>query len=125
MTDLALAPWQYPSISRLDGRFVTVERLDPARDSEELYNLSHNPPEYQGVFTYMGYGPFPSQAAMLAWLTQVAEGSDPLYFSVLDKGRRQRVGMAALLNIVPAHGRAKSAASGTARWCRKPKSILR
>jgi RimJ/RimL family protein N-acetyltransferase len=105
MTDTALGTWQYPDIARLDGRFVTVERLDPTRDAADLYNVSHNPPEYQSVFTFMSYGPFSSQTAMLDWLKRIAEGRDPLYFSVLDKGRQQRVGMAALLNIVPAHGR--------------------
>jgi len=105
MTDITLGLWQYPDISRLDGRFVTVERLDPARDAADLYGVSHNPPEYQSVFTFMSYGPFSSQAAMLDWLNRSAGSSDPLYFSVLDKSRQQRVGMAALLNIVPAHGR--------------------
>jgi RimJ/RimL family protein N-acetyltransferase len=103
--DNPLRAWRYPDVARLDGRFVTVERLDPARDAADLYQVSHEPPEYQSVFTFMSYGPFQSQSGMLAWLTRVAEGSDPLYFSVLDKARQQRVGMAALLNIVPAHGR--------------------
>ena len=97
--------WRYPDISRLDGRFVTVERLDPARDAADLFNLSHNPPEYQRVFTFMSFGPFPSQTAMLDWLTSSAGSTDPLYFTVLDKAHQQRVGMAALLNIVPDHGR--------------------
>jgi len=105
MADTSLGPWQYPEISHLDGRFVTVERLDPARDVADLYSVSHDPPEYQSLFTYLPYGPFPSSDAMLDWLTHIVEDPDSRYFSVLDRSRQQRVGMVALLNIVPAHGR--------------------
>jgi RimJ/RimL family protein N-acetyltransferase len=42
---------------------------------------------------------------MLDWLTGIAENKDERYFSVLDKARQQRVGMTALLAIVPDHGR--------------------
>ena len=97
--------WQYPDISCLEGRFVTVERLDPARDIADLYRVSHDPPEYQSVFTYMPYGPFPTSGAMLDWLTDIVKGQDSRYFSVLDRSCQQRVCMVGLLNIVPAHGR--------------------
>ena len=105
MAEPCVGPWQYPDISRLDGRFVTVERLDPARDVEDLYRVSHDPPEYQRLFTYLPYGPFPSSDAMLDWLTHIADERDSRYFSVTDKSRQQLVGMVGLLNIVPAHGR--------------------
>lgn len=105
MTDTPSDTWQYPDISSLDGRFVTVERLDPARDVADLYRVSHDPPEHQRLFTYLPYGPFPSSDAMLEWLTQIAKEQDSRYFSVSDKSRQQRVGMFALLAIVPAHGR--------------------
>ena len=105
MPDTLSEAWRYPDIARLEGSFVIVERLEPGRDVDDLYNLSHNPPEYQSVFRFLGYGPFASRAAMLAWLTRIAGDRDPLYFSVLDRSRQRRVGMAALLNIVHAHGR--------------------
>ena len=107
MPDIFMGPWQYPDISSLEGRFVTVERLNPDRDIEELYTFSHIPAEYQSLFTYMSFGPFQSKSAMLAWLNQVAQSKDPLYFSVLDKTYNLRVGMVSLLNIVPTHGRAE------------------
>lgn len=80
MEDTSLGPWQYPDISRLDGRFVTVERLDPRRDAADLYRVSHNPPEYQGLFTFLPYGPFPSSDAMLDWLSQIVEEQDFVLF---------------------------------------------
>jgi RimJ/RimL family protein N-acetyltransferase len=107
MPETFMGPWQYPDISRLEGRYVTVERLNPERDLEDLYSVSHIPAEHQSLFTYMSFGPFQSKFAMLDWLNQVAGSKDPLYFSVLDKPRDLRVGMFSLLNIFTAHGRAE------------------
>jgi hypothetical protein len=78
MPDTFMSPWQYPDISRLEGRFVTVERLNPTRDIEDLYSVSHIPAEYQSLYTHMTFGPFQSKFAMLAWLNQVAGSRDPL-----------------------------------------------
>ncbi len=100
-----LGPWQLPEIDCLQGRIVTVDRLDPQRDCADLYNLSHSPAEAQRLFEYMSFGPFSSQAEMEAWLQKVAQSKDPIYYSVLDNQRNQRVGMISLLNITPAHGR--------------------
>lgn len=107
MSELFLGPWQVPEITRLAGRYVTVERLDPQRDCADLYRVSHTPPEAQDLFRFMSFGPFDSQPAMLSWLEGIAPGRDPLYFSVLDHSAGQRVGMISLLNIFPAHGRAE------------------
>ena len=107
MTDIFPGPWQFPEIDRLEGRLVTVERLDPARDAAALFDVSHHPPEYQSLFTFLPYGPFPSPEAMRAWLTQAVDSPDSRYFCVVDKTRQSPVGMTALLAIVPAHGRAE------------------
>ncbi len=100
-----LGPWAYPDISRLDGNLVTIERLNPERDIDDLYHVSHSLPEYQNLFTFMSFGPFQSKSAMHLWLNQIVDSKDPLFFSVFDKSRQMRVGMVSLLNIVPAQGR--------------------
>ncbi len=100
-----LDPWAYPDISQLDGNLVTIERLNPERDIDDLYRVSHHPPEYQNLFTFMSFGPFQSKSAMHLWLNQIVDSKDPLFFSVFDKSRQMRVGMVSLLNIVPAQGR--------------------
>lgn len=105
MTDTFLGPWTYPDIACLDGNVVTIKRINPDRDIEQLYNVSHNPVEYQSLFTFMSFGPFASKAAMLSWLTPLVESKDPLYYSVFDKSRNLCIGMISLLNIVPAQGR--------------------
>jgi RimJ/RimL family protein N-acetyltransferase len=105
MMDTFWGPWQYPDIARLDGQWVIVERINPDRDIENLYRVSHSPPEYQNLFTFMPFGPFQSKSAMFSWLTQIADSRDPLYYSVFDKSHNLRVGMVSLLNIAPAHGR--------------------
>lgn len=105
MGDTLFGPWDYPDIHQLEGDYVVVRRINPKRDIDDLYSISHDPSEYQGLFTYMSFGPFPSKSAMLAWLAEIAESKDPLYFSVFDKSRNIHVGMVSLLNIVPAQGR--------------------
>jgi len=105
MSDALWGPWEYPDISQLDGRFVTIEQINPDRDIENLFSVSHSPPEYQSLFTFMTFGPFQSKAAMFSWLDQIADSKDPIYYSVFDKSHNLRVGMVSLLNIVPAHGR--------------------
>jgi RimJ/RimL family protein N-acetyltransferase len=105
MLEPFLGPWLYPDITRLVGRFVTVERLDPQRDCADLFRISHTPPEAQKLFRFMSFGPFDSLSAMQTWLDGIASGRDPLYFSVLEHSSGQRVGMISLLNIFPAHGR--------------------
>ncbi len=105
MSDAIFGPWVFPDIHQLEGDHVTVQRINPERDIDDLYSVSHNPPERQSLFTFMSFGPFPSKPAMLAWLTEIAESKDPLYYSVFDKSRKAHVGMASLLNIVPAQGR--------------------
>lgn len=105
MSDAFFGPWDFPDIHQLEGDYVAIRRVNPERDIDDLYSVSHNPSEYQSLFTFMSFGPFPSKSAMLAWLTEIAKSRDPLYYSVFDKSRNIHVGMVSLLNIVPAQGR--------------------
>jgi RimJ/RimL family protein N-acetyltransferase len=50
----------------------------------------------------MPYGPFPDEAAFLAWAEVAERSDDPLFFAVVDRGRP--VGVAAYLRITPAAG---------------------
>ncbi len=105
MTDAFMGPWNFPDIHQLEGKYVSIQRINPERDIDDLFSVSHTPAEYQNLFTYMSFGPFAENSAMLAWLNELTKSKDPLYYSVFDKSHNKYIGMASLLNIVPAQGR--------------------
>jgi RimJ/RimL family protein N-acetyltransferase len=107
MTDTITRTWQHPDIQHLEGRYVRIDRLDPDRDIDDLYALSHEPPEYQELFKYLFTSPFESKAAMHQWLKDTAGGADPMPYSVWSKEHNRRVGMISVMNIAPAHARAE------------------
>lgn len=93
------APLPRPGRVTLTGRLVTVEPLSAGRHGPALHAaFGADPP----LWTYMPYGPFPDEAAFLAWAEVAERSDDPLFFAVVDRGRP--VGVAAYLRITPAAG---------------------
>ncbi len=90
-----------PQKREYQGQFVTLSPVDAKSDAHELYDCSHQTEEKESLWTYMGYGPFPDEYAMGEWLLENAESSDPLFFTVHQKGPDRRVGMVSFLNLVP------------------------
>jgi RimJ/RimL family protein N-acetyltransferase len=99
--------WSRPEPLELRGAHVTVARLDPERDIDALYAVSHGSEAFERLWTYMWQGPFSDKAAMRAWLTSIQESRDPLFYSVYCHAQQRRVGMYSFLNIVPEMGRAE------------------
>lgn len=100
----------------LQGHRVRVEPLDTARHGETLLtNLMlpgagpANGPEAR--WTYSGGVPFYSDGVPFGdpvryrdWLTARATSRDPFFHAIVDTASDQAIGLAAYLNIVPAHG---------------------
>jgi RimJ/RimL family protein N-acetyltransferase len=99
--------WEVPGRITRQGQYVSLAPLDPERDIDDLYELSHEPPSYQAVWTYLWNGPFASKAEMLTWLGTVAASDDPLFFTVTSHAHDRKVGMIAIMNIVASMGRAE------------------
>jgi RimJ/RimL family protein N-acetyltransferase len=100
--------WRSPELVQLDGQFVTLKPLLPARDVEALYAASHGTPEKEAVWRYLFYGPFENASVMKDWLEQnLAGGSDPLTWTVFENSVNMPVGVVSLLAITPNHGRAE------------------
>jgi RimJ/RimL family protein N-acetyltransferase len=99
--------WARPDRAELQGKHVTVARLEPDADIDDLYAVSHGSEEFERLWTYMGYGPFADKSAMHAWLGSIRESQDPLFYSVTSHALGRKVGMVSILNIVPAMGRAE------------------
>ena len=101
---LAPLPRPKPARSTLQGHWVTVEPLNPARDAADLYPLLHGDPDRERVWRYLPYGPFATFDAFAQWLEQIAPADDPLFFAVRPSSSDRTEGMAALMEVHPEHG---------------------
>ncbi|MBC3776974.1 GNAT family protein [Pseudomonas sp. SWRI99] len=104
----SLADWKgvpAPSATLLEGRFIRLEKLDPARHADELYAALEGPGADPKLWDYLPYGPFAQRSAFDAWLNNHAVNSDPYFFSVIDNATGQVQGILSLMSIVPAQGR--------------------
>jgi RimJ/RimL family protein N-acetyltransferase len=102
-----LADWQpasAPPRRPLDGRYVHLEPLDPARHGDDLWLSLQGADADPALWDYLPYGPFERRCDFDTWLTGNAAASDPLFFAVRDRVSGQVQGLLSYLNIVPAHG---------------------
>lgn len=122
----SLADWKgvpAPTIQRLEGRFIRLEKLDPARHGDELFNALQGPGADPKLWDYLPYGPFPERSVFNDWLNNHAAHSDPYLFSVIDRATGQVQGILSLMSIVPDHGRIEiSHVTFGAAMQRSPKS---
>jgi RimJ/RimL family protein N-acetyltransferase len=94
-----------PTVQVLEGRFIRLEKLDPARHGDGLFRALEGPGADPKLWDYLPYGPFPERAAFDAWLNNHAQHSDPYFFSVIDRQSGEVQGILSLMSIVPAQGR--------------------
>jgi RimJ/RimL family protein N-acetyltransferase len=86
-----------PRSVRLAGRYGAVERLDPQRHGDSLWEAVQGHPH---LFTYMAFGPFAHPAALSDWLIARQPSSDPCFYAIVEPSGRA-VGLAALMAIRP------------------------
>ena len=91
-------PAQRPGPVVLQGRFGRIEKLDPARHGASLWDAVAG---HDGLWSYLGYGPFADRAAFEAWLPGRARLEDPYSYAVVDAQDRA-VGVVTLMEIRPA-----------------------
>ena len=87
-----------PTRRRIEGSFVRLEPVDPARHVDALYEATHGSAAAESVWTYLGYGPFHDRDAMLVWLGSLVHSADPLFFTVMDRADDTPVGIVSYLN---------------------------
>ena len=103
----SLADWKgapAPSATLLEGRFIRLEKLDPARHAEQLWQAFQGPGADPKLWDYLPYGPF-ERSAFNDWLSNHAANSDPYFFTVIDRANGEAQGILSLMSIVPAQGR--------------------
>ena len=97
-----LPGWQAPSLpgpDRIAGRYVHLERLDPARDSAALFTATADDP---AIWDYMSHGPFPDEGGLRAALETLCRDTVPYAF--LDPETGDAFGHAAFMRIDAPNG---------------------
>lgn len=89
-----------PERTTLQGAYVTVEALDPARHGDALWRGAGGA-ENAELWRYMHSGPFESRETFDAYLATKAVSLDPLYFTAIDRATRRPGGHATYLRIDP------------------------
>ena len=102
----SLAGWVAPSAPQpvvLEGRDVVIKHVDVARDAKALF-AAFNAPDGEQNWTYLPYGPFKTLSAFKGWLQSSCTGSDPMFYTIVDRKTDAAVGLASYLRIDPANG---------------------
>jgi RimJ/RimL family protein N-acetyltransferase len=95
-------PAPAPTHVVLEGRYCRLRPLDPVRDTDGLYALSHGA-EAAEQWAYLFTGPYPQKADFAAHVEKIAAGTgDPIYWAVADKNDRA-IGWLSLMRIDRTH----------------------
>ena len=92
-------PAERPGPVVLTGRFAIVEKLDPARHGDDLWQAVKDD---ETLYDYMGFGPFSGKPEFDRWLVERAGLADPYAYAVTDKASGKAVGILTLMEIRPA-----------------------
>lgn len=90
-----------PGPARIEGRFVTLERLDPARHAEDLFHANRG---HDHLWDYLFNGPYRTFEDYRAWQESVAPGLDPFFYALRDRRSGKVAGVAAFMRIDAANG---------------------
>jgi len=90
-----------PGPLTMEGRFVRLERLDPARHADEIHAANA---DSDAIWDYLPYGPFATKADWRAWAEGMAGLSDPYFYALRDLRTGRCGGVASYLRITPAAG---------------------
>jgi RimJ/RimL family protein N-acetyltransferase len=92
-----------PPRTAMEGRYCTVEPVEPARHAAELHTAYLLDQEGRN-WTYLPYGPFPRFEDYRAWLERACLADDPLVHAIVERCAGRAVGVASLMRIDPAAG---------------------
>ena len=105
MTERDLSRWNprpRPDGRTLQGRWCRLEKLDPARHGNSLYEASVAPGADER-FRYLPDPP-PDRASFDTWAEKMAASTDPLCYAVIDPATGRAEGRQTLMRIDPANG---------------------
>lgn len=88
----------------LRGRYVVLAPLDPERDAQRLYAVSHAPDGDPAIWDYLFDGPYRDAAELRVKLEHDAVSEDPFFYAVLRSPAQDPQGIVSYLRITPEHG---------------------
>lgn len=92
-----------PPRTVLAGRTCRVEPLEPARHARDLIAACAQETT-GGMWTYLPYGPFDTEAAFHQWLAAHATTPDPMAHAIVENASGRVVGTASFMRIIPGSG---------------------
>jgi RimJ/RimL family protein N-acetyltransferase len=101
---VAWTPAKRPQRAALRGAYVLLRPVDPARDAQALYAVSHPPDGDASIWTYLPDGPYESADRLRAMLEWAQGAEDAVYLTVLPLPEERPLGLAAYLRITPEVG---------------------
>jgi RimJ/RimL family protein N-acetyltransferase len=90
-----------PGPEVMAGRYVRLERLDPARHAAELHAANAGS---DAIWDYLPYGPFESVGEYRVWAEGMAGLADPFFYVLRDVSTGLCGGVASYLRVTPAAG---------------------
>jgi RimJ/RimL family protein N-acetyltransferase len=100
----SLPPAIWPARIPLEGQYSRLEPIDARVHTEDLFTAGNAVPGSDEVWTYLGYGPFSSEAAFESWVRDCAASADPIFYAIADRAQGRFLGMASMMDIQPKSG---------------------
>ena len=97
-----VTPALLPRRETLQGRFVSIEPLDPSTHADALFEGTHGD-DRDELWRYLFDGPFADRSSFDAQLRRQSSSDDPLFFAIVDRASGRAVGQAAYLRAEPVH----------------------
>jgi len=98
---LVWKPVPLPAPVTLRGRTVTLEPLNAARHAAALWSAVQG---HDGLWTWLGDGPFPSEAALAQNLAAKQAATDAVFLAIVPADTGKAAGYASYMRMEPAHG---------------------
>lgn len=93
-----------PARTKLVGRHIHLEPLNPDRHGAALYQASHGSETARQVWNYLPAGPWPDEAGFTGWLRSQAALFDRVAYALCPTQTGEAAGMASYLDIHPLDG---------------------
>ena len=100
---LEWTPRPKPSTQPMEGRFVRLEKLDPAKHTNGLFDASAQP-DGEERFRWLPEVPPIDRSDFRKWVEQAAASEDPLFFAVIDKASGRIAGRQTFMRMDMANG---------------------
>jgi RimJ/RimL family protein N-acetyltransferase len=86
----------------MEGRFVVLEPLSPAKHAASLWDAVQGP-DNDALWTYLFDGPYRDAAAFEQSIARKSATVDPMFFAIVDRALDCATGYASYMRIEPAH----------------------